>query len=311
MQWGNVCRIGVGTLCLALFATVGCRQRDTSPGHALGGPEVSGPVHQLDGVVLGKSAKLDEITVHQGVIPDFEPAMNAVYRVGDAGIFGRLKPGDKITAHVIPSETHIVYSLTNVAITSEPRGGAGENALPAHQLLMGEQVPEIPMTDQNGRTVDFGSFRGKAILITFIDSKCTDDCPIITHRFQQVNALLAADGKAFGATHLISISIDPANDTPHVLRKYGLGYLGGKPAGFSHWEFADLTPKNLKRLATAFGVVYYTQAGDIKHNMQTALIGKDGSLIQIWGGDQWNPAVLAKAVEAAAQTRNSGSAQRS
>lgn len=307
MQSGHTFQTGAAMLGLVLFAAVGCHDRAASPGHALGGPAVSGPAHRLEGVVLGKSAELKEITVRQGVMPDFEPAMNAVYKLGDAGLLGRLKPGDEITGNVIPSETDMVYTLENVAITSQPRLGASEDALPAHRLLTGEQVPEIPMIDQDGRKIDLGTYRGKTLLITFIDSKCTDDCPILMNRFERVNTLLAGDRNAYAASHLISISIDPAADTPPVLRKYGLGYLDGKAAGFSHWELADLTPSNLKRLATAFGVVYYSQDGDIKHNMQTALIGPDGNLVQVWNGDDWDPAVLARAVEAtAAQSQTAG-----
>lgn len=305
MPSARICRGGATMLGVALVAAVGCHGRATSAGHALGGPALNGPAHRLHGVVLGKSAQLKEITVHQGVIPDFEPAMNAVYRISDAAVFGRLKPGDKITGNVIPAETHMVFSLKDVAITSPPRTALPEGMLPAHRLLIGEQVPEIPMTDQDRRKIELGNFRGKALLITFIDSKCTDDCPILMKRFERVNALLAGDSAAYAASHLISISIDPAADTPPVLRIYGLGYLHKTPAGFAHWEFADVTPANLKRLATAFGVVYMENHGDIDHNMQTALIGPDGNLAQIWGGDDWDPAAVAKAVEATAAANSS------
>jgi hypothetical protein len=102
MRTAKIFRAGVGMLGVALVAAVGCDGRATSAGHALGGPAISGPAHRLEGVVLGKSGELKEITVHQGAIPDFEPAMNAVYKISDAGIFGRLNPGDAITGNVIP-----------------------------------------------------------------------------------------------------------------------------------------------------------------------------------------------------------------
>ncbi len=305
MQPGDVWNLGVGTLCVALIAAVGCHGPAVQSGQVNAGPQNIGPTYRLRGVVLGKSSEMKEITVHQGVIRDFEPAMNAVYKIGDAGVFQQLQPGDEITGRVVPSISDVVNGLADVTIASQVRVGANMDALPAHRLLIGEQVPQIPMVDQNSRKIVFANYRGKALLITFIDSKCTDDCPIIMKRFAMVNMLLAANGKAYAASHLISISIDPASDTPPVLRKYGLGYLDGKSAGFSHWEFADLTPTNLKRLATAFGVVYIEQHGDIDHTMQTALIGEDGKLVKIWAGDQWDPSVLAKAVEAATENTRS------
>jgi protein SCO1/2 len=289
-------RAGISLLGVALGAAVGCHETPVKAGRIDVGPESVGPTYRLRGVVLGKSSKMQEITVHQQVIRDFEPAMNEVYRIGDTRLFNRLNPGDQISGKVIPSSDGIVNGLEDVAIISRP-GEAVETMLPPHRLLLGEDVPQIPMVDQDGRTVEFASYSGKTILITFIDSKCTDDCPILSRRFERINSLLAADGKAYAVSHLISISIDPAADTPPVLRKYGLSYLDGKASGFSHWEFTDATPANLKRLATAFGVVYRENHGDIDHNMQTALIGPDGKLVQVWGGDEWNPSELAKAVE--------------
>lgn len=226
------------------------------------------------------------------------PATNAVYTIDDAGLFARLKPGDVITAEVlVPSDSNR-FTLSGEKIVAESRGGSALAALPAHELLIGEQVPAIPMVNQDGKPVEFEKFRGKAVLITFIDSKCTDDCPIITGLFGKVNSLLREDPSAYADTRLISISIDPKFDTPAVLRKYGLTYLHGNANGFSHWEFVDLTPEHLRRLATAFGVEYRPVKGDIVHTMQTALIGPEGTLTQMWGGDDWNPKTLAAAIEA-------------
>ena len=288
MQRRSIYRLGAVLLSAVPVFMLGC--------HAGG----NGPQYALKGVVLGKSAVTHEITVHQDVIRNFAPAMNAVYKIPDQAMFEQLKAGDEITGNIILAPNSVDNRLEHVAITSRPRGAMPMDALPAHELLIGETVPAIPMVDQDGRKVDFGKYRGKAVLITFVDSKCKEDCPKITRRFAAVNELLKKNAKAYAASHLMTISIDPANDTPPVLRKYGLEYLDGKAEGFSHWEFVDLTPANLKRLATAFGVEYYATKDDISHTMQTALIGADGKLLKMWGGDNWNPAVLAKAVEAAA-----------
>lgn len=295
MQSRSLFRVGAALLGTALMAAAGCH------GSLRADAAGSGTKYPLRGVVLGKSATVQEITVHQQAIHDFEPEMNAVYKIGSPALLARLEPGDEITGSVIPAPDEVDNRLDDVEVTSEPRGGVAADSLPAHRLLTGEEVPEIPMVDQDGRKIDLQRYRGKAVLITFIDSKCTEDCPILTKRFERINTLLAKDKKAYAGSHLISISIDPANDTPRVLRKYGLGYLNGDAATFAHWEFADLTPANLKRLATAFGVVYEpSKDGDIEHTMETALIGSDGRLVQMWGGDRWDPAVVAHAVESAA-----------
>jgi protein SCO1 len=258
--------------------------------------------YPMRGTIVGESASTRQITVRQDVIPDFMPAMDAVYTLGDGNAIRTLRPGDEISATILAPPDGGDNRLTNILVTAQPRHPLTESELPPHELLLGETVPDIPMVNQAGQPVDIPHFRGKAVLLTFIDTRCTEDCPIITGRFQKVNDLLRKDGQAYGASQLLSISIDPANDKPPVLRRYGLKYLDGDASGFSHWDFVDLTPANLKKLAKDFGVIYRPSGdGDIVHTMLTALIAPDGTVQQVWGGDDWNPQVVAQAVASSAK----------
>ena len=153
MPCRSICRLGVALVSLAPVFMLGC--------HAGG----TGTRYTLRGVVLGKSADLQAITVHQNVIPNFAPAMNAVYKIGDPEVLKRLQVGDEITGEVVLKQNSVDNLLEHVAITSEPRPGMTAEELPAHQLLIGETVPEIPMVDQDGNKVDFAKYRGKAVLI--------------------------------------------------------------------------------------------------------------------------------------------------
>ena len=254
--------------------------------------------HAMRGQVLGKSGTTEQITVRQDVIRDFMPAMDAVYTMNDPSSFRQLEPGDQITGTILTPVDGGANLLTDVAVTAKPRTPWTADQVPPHLLLLGEKVPEIPMVNQAGQPVTFTNFRGKALLLTFVDSKCKEDCPIITARFQKVNDLLQHEGQAYASSHLLTVSIDPANDTPPVLRTYGLKYLDGNAQGFQHWSFVDLTPANLKKLATAFGVIYQpSKDGDIEHTMVTALVGPDGAVQQMWNGDNWDPKQIAQAVE--------------
>lgn len=283
-----VCAVGCKGLVSKMAAKFAAEQSQTA-GH-----------YEMEGMVLGASAITRQVTIEQQAIRGFMPAMNAVYAVANPAVLRMLKPGDQIEGEVLDPADGNEFQLEHIAIKSQPRDAIAPSALPPHQLLLGETVPDVPLVDQDGTPVDFSRYRGKAILLTFIDSRCTEDCPVLTKRFERVNTLLRADPKAYAGSHLMSISIDPAYDTPPVLRRYGLGYLDGNTAAFSHWEFVRLTPANLKRLATDFGVVYYQTKDDIDHTMTTALIGPDGTLLKTWSGDGWDPATVEKAVAAAA-----------
>jgi len=286
--------------CL-LLATAGCKMVPEEAASA--GPGVTFQRHPMSGLVLAKVGTGQQVTVQQGVIPNFMPAMNAVYTVPETGVFRELQPGDRITGVVLAPSDGSENRLAEIAITAEPTHPMTPEELPPHLLLTGEAVPDIPMVNQAGEPVHFPEFRGKAVLLTFVDSKCTEDCPIITARFQKVDQMLEQDGRAYAASQLLTVSIDPANDTPPVLRQYGLKYLDGNAQGFAHWSFVDETPANLKKLATAFGVIYRPSGdGDIVHTMMTALVGPDGTLMREWVGDDWDPQQVAQAVAAAAKS---------
>lgn len=289
--------------CCTLAALAGClaiggcnKARPT----AYAASDVSYQRHAMHGLVLGKSTVTPQVTVQQGVIRNFMPAMNAVYTVPDVAAFRKLQPGDQIAATVLAPSDGSENRLADIAITAQPTHPMTPAELPPHQLLIGEAVPNIPLVNQDGAPVRLPQFRGKAVLLTFIDTRCTDDCPILTGLFEKVDHLLQRQPSAYAASELLSVTIDPAYDTPAVLRRYGLKYLDGDSAGFSHWSFVDESPANLKKLATAFNVIYRPSKDDIIHTMTTALIAPDGTLVQTWNGDDWNPAQVAAAVAMAA-----------
>jgi cytochrome oxidase Cu insertion factor (SCO1/SenC/PrrC family) len=98
------------------------------------------------------------------------------------------------------------------------------------------------------------------------------------------------------------VRLDPAHDAPPALRRYGLQYLHGDAPGFDYWEFVTLSSNNLRRMATSIGVTYQAaRDGGVVHTTDVSLIGPNSTPIKSWGGDDWNPEVIAKAVEAAAQ----------
>ena len=84
----------------------------------------------------------------------------------------------------------IWFSLTLVVIA----GGVGvfwfaRNATSANQPYEGTELsgiaPDFRLLDQNGSYVGLSDFRGKVVLLTFMDSQCKDTCPITGAHFRQ------------------------------------------------------------------------------------------------------------------------------
>lgn len=55
------------------------------------------------------------------------------------------------------------------------------------------QAPNFTLVDQRGRTLSLRSFRGKAVVLEFMDPHCTDICPIVSQEFIDANRDLGRD----------------------------------------------------------------------------------------------------------------------
>lgn len=254
----------------------------------------------LRGQVLAKSVSSGQLTVDGDYIPGFMPAMTMPYPVKDLQGLGQVEPGDRITADVVV-ETKDSYWLEHIAISDKSGRGSFAATAP-HELLPGETVPDVSLVNQDGKTIHLNQFKGKAVLLTFIYTRCPlpTFCPLISSEFAAIHKDLAGTPVEYQKTHLVSISLDPAYDTASVLRKYGLAYLQDDAAGFGHWDFVSTSPADLRKLASAFGFEYYDQNNQISHSMSTILLAPDGTVRQIWPGNEWKTSEVLTALKNAA-----------
>ncbi|MCE9521363.1 MAG: SCO family protein [Alphaproteobacteria bacterium] len=96
----------------------------------------------------------------------------------------------------------------------------GAVAAEAGQSWHDGYFPNVVLTDQDGKKVKFYDdvIKGKVVVLSFIYTKCKDVCPVDTAQLRQVHELL---GDRVGRdVFFYSISIDPKNDTPAVLKRY-------------------------------------------------------------------------------------------
>jgi protein SCO1/2 len=276
---------------ILLLAALACSHRKTYP---------------LQGEVRGKDLTTNEVTVNHGDIPGFMPAMTMPYKVKNTAMLQELQPGDKIAAEVVVSKDGNDYWLEDVRITDESRRGKVK-PVESHMLMPGEKVPEVPLVDQDGQTIHLKDFSGKAVLVTFIYTRCPVPtfCPRLSSQFARIHNALKTTPNDYSKTHLLTISFDPKYDTPAVLRKYGLAYLEGDASGFSQWDFASTKEADMRRLAQAFGLDYQEQDNQISHTMNIALIAPDGTLVKSWS-TEWTADELLKALRQAAHRSAKG-----
>ena len=255
----------------------------------------SSPKHYaLRGQVLAKDDT--QVTISHENVPGLMPAMTMPYSVKDPAEFQKLEPGDTITADLVVDREQKNW-LEKVKI-ADRSGREARPSITADELDTGAAIPDVKLINQDGKTIHLSDFKGKAVLITFIYTRCpfADFCPLISHEFAALDRELAKTPGDYERTHLVSVSLDPAFDKPPVLRSYGLTYV----KNFAHWDFVATEPADLKQLAKAFNLTYYEQGQQIVHNLRTVLLATDGAVARVWSGNEWRKQEIVEAVRTAA-----------
>jgi protein SCO1/2 len=93
-------------------------------------------------------------------------------------------------------------------------------------------APEVALVRDDGKTVSLpGELDdGRPVIMNFIYTSCTTICPLTSQVFEQVQKRL---GSARDSVHLVSISIDPEQDTPARLRVYARQFDAAR--GWDHY----------------------------------------------------------------------------
>lgn len=121
-------------------------------------------------------------------------------------------------------------------------------------------------------------------IVDFVYTRCTTVCLALGSTFQQMQSTLAAlprpDSAAAPRVQLLSISFDPAHDTPAVLAAYAKG-LNADPA---RWRFAaPIDAEGLANLLGSFEVVVIPDGmGGFEHNAALLVVDDRGRLVHIF-----------------------------
>ena len=82
----------------------------------------------------------------------------------------------------------------------------------------GIQAPDFTLSDYRHKRVTMSKLRGRVVLVSFVDSKCTQKCPIVTSVIAQTMKQLPA--KAHHQVVAILISVDPKVDTASSIHRF-------------------------------------------------------------------------------------------
>jgi protein SCO1 len=261
----------------------------------------AGKRYELQGRVVAVDSGSREITVAHRDIQGLMPGMTMPFQVGrdEDWIFGKIGPGDHVHATLVLTDH---AELQDISFTKGSNTGSdGTSSLRIPEI--GDEVPDFTLVNQSGKNIHLEQFRGKPLLLTFIYTRCPvlDFCLLMSNNFSDVLKQLQQSPQVFAKAQLLSISIDPAYDTPSMLRSYGERYAGKVDPTFQHWQFASGSLEEVRKAADFFGLSYDQKQGQIVHTLQTVLIGSDGAIAKVYSGNQWKPAEVAADYVAAAK----------
>jgi len=265
----------------------------------------------------GKVVSIDKAgkkaTIDHEAIEGLMDGMTMDFPIHADWIWNDLTPGSDITADLVMDNTaKDPFWLENISITAAPKPGQAEPPINENFVQIGQAVPDFSLTNQDGKKISLKDFRGKALAVTFIYARCPlpDYCIQMSKNFSDAAIQLSADNALKDKIRLLSISFDPANDTPEKLRSYGIGYLGkGAQPDFSVWQLAVGTDAEVRKIADFFGLRYEVDENDktqINHSLRTAVIAPDGTVTKIFAGNEWTPAQLIKELESASGGQQPG-----
>src|SRR5579885_2079246 len=83
-----------------------------------------------------------------------------------------------------------------------------------------EPFPDFALDDADGRRVTLASLRGKVVVLNFIYTSCPDVCPLHSELFARLQKDIAT-GHMARRVAFVSVSVDPARDTPARMKQYG------------------------------------------------------------------------------------------
>jgi len=248
----------------------------------------------LQGQVQSLEPERKTVVVKHEEIKGFMPAMTMAYEVQDAKTLGGLAPGDLVNATLVVFANGAyltnIKKVGNAPLEKPPAEAPVPSAPSGFELLKpGEQVPETPFVDQDGKRRTFGGFKGSPLVVTFIYTKCPlpTFCPLMDRHFAAMQKPLKED-PALNKTHLVTVSFDPATDTPAVLKQHAKTLN----ADLTRWTFLTGERDDIDRFAARFGVSVgraLNDPRDITHNLRTAIIDADGKVVKVYTGNDWSP----------------------
>jgi protein SCO1/2 len=273
-------------LNLALFALAASAQGLTN---APTPTNTNQEIHPAKGVVIEVLPAEKQVRIKHDAIPGYMSAMTMPFDVKDTNELTGLQPGDPVSFRVVVAnnfgwidQIRKIGAQSNVPLTT----GAFRLVRDVEPLNEGDLLPDYHFTNQLGQAVSTAQFKGQALAITFLFTRCPfpQYCPLLANNFAATQKKLLTMPNAPTNWHLLTISFDPEFDTPEILQRYAEAH----DADPSRWTFATGALIDVTAIGQQFGLAFWKeQGGIISHNLRVVVIDPAGRVQKIFTGNDW------------------------
>ena len=257
--------------------------------------------HTVTGMVVEVKPAERELLVSHDPIPGVMPAMIMPFDVRTAAQLNGLTPGT-LVSFTLRMDANAAYADDIKVVRYQ---SAEQDPLTVRRLrllrserdkariALNQAVPDFTLTNQAQKRVSLSQLKGKVVVLNFIYTSCAlpQFCYRMTNHFGVLQSRFAGrDGRDLV---LLSVTFDPARDTPEVLAAYAKQWQ----ADTGRWHFLTGAQIEIEKIAAAFGLDYFPDEGLITHSLRTVIIDRAGRLRANVEGNQFTAQQLGDLVK--------------
>jgi cytochrome oxidase Cu insertion factor (SCO1/SenC/PrrC family) len=152
----------------------------------------------------------------------------------------------------------------------------------AHKVTKDVELPNFKLIDQNGHTVTKKDLLGKTVAMTFTYVNCDDPnaCPVLLGNFNKLQQDIRTKDITTDKILLLSISIDPENDTPAVLKKHAQEMN----LDTSYLKMLTGDRSEIEKLTKPLGEHFEKKGTEVIHDNKTFIFDQNGKLTHEFTG---------------------------
>lgn len=219
----------------------------------------------------------NSVMLQHEAVKGLMPAMTMPFGLESTNLIEGINVGDKVKIEFIKRENH--FFITQLTLLEAAKIKPPPQDLTTTQAWLKVEIPwHSQLVDTEHRQTTLEQYRNNRIVVNFIYTRCPTVCPMQT---AALKALYKKLGKSTNDIMFVSITLDPAHDTPERLKQFAQSHQ----INTKGWTFLTGKHETIQRLLNRFNIhVSNKDRSEIDHGSKVYLISNKGTTIRDYDG---------------------------